>query len=416
MRSYQGRADAQIKLRGQRLELGEIENTLLACPQVTRAAAAVHRSNTGTAHLVGYISLTHDDGFDHDAEVVDQWQHIYDELYDADLEVTDFGSDFRGWNSSYTGTPIPLAEMQEWRSAAVDRILALRPRRVLEIGVGSGLVLSQVAPASEEYWGTDFSAPTIHTLRAAVAGQPWGDRVRLWAQPAHVTDPLPHSYFDTIIVNSVVQYFPSAGYLAEVLDAAVELLAPGGALFIGDVRNHALQGAFQTGIAVARNEGGDTDADEIRQRVQRAILGEAELLLAPEFFAAWATGCPSVAGVDIQVKRGDADNELTRYRYDVTVHKGPAEVRSLAQVPQRTWTSCAGLDGLSTQLVSDRPVTVRITEIPAPASSPMSTSSRPWPRARASPMRRTAARPARVPTVPSPPNNCTGSASNSGTG
>ncbi|WP_210687542.1 AMP-binding protein, partial [Mycolicibacterium sp. GESEQ-9] len=29
---YLGRSDAQIKLRGQRLELGEIENTLLACP------------------------------------------------------------------------------------------------------------------------------------------------------------------------------------------------------------------------------------------------------------------------------------------------------------------------------------------------------------------------------------------------
>ncbi len=64
--------------------------------------------------------------------------------------------DFRGWNSSYTDDPIPLEEMVEWRSATVDRILALQPRRVLEIGAGSGLLLSQIAPHCEHYVGTDI--------------------------------------------------------------------------------------------------------------------------------------------------------------------------------------------------------------------------------------------------------------------
>jgi hypothetical protein len=40
---------------------------------------------------------------------------MYDELYDAEVEMAEFGSDFRGWNSSYTSEPIPLQEMQEWR-------------------------------------------------------------------------------------------------------------------------------------------------------------------------------------------------------------------------------------------------------------------------------------------------------------
>ena len=43
---YLGRADTQVKLRGQRMELGEIENTLLACPQVTQAAAVMHHGDT----------------------------------------------------------------------------------------------------------------------------------------------------------------------------------------------------------------------------------------------------------------------------------------------------------------------------------------------------------------------------------
>ncbi|WP_412458263.1 amino acid adenylation domain-containing protein, partial [Mycolicibacterium conceptionense] len=359
---YLGRADAQVKLRGQRLELGEIENTLLACPQVNRAAAAVYHDDAA-AHLVAYVALERSSNADHDAEVVDQWQTVYDELYDADIEESDFGSDFRGWNSSYTSEPIPLDQMEEWRSGAVNRILALRPQRVLELGVGSGLVLSQVAPKCVEYWGTDFSAPTIRTLESAVSGQPWGDRVRLRVQPADVVDGLPSEYFDTIIINSVIQYFPNAAYLTEVIDHAVALLAPGGTLFVGDVRNHSLQRAFQTGIALVRS-GSDADADEIRQRVQRAMLGEPELLLDPEFFTTWAADHPSVGGIDIQVKRGEADNELTRYRYDVVIHKSAAGIRSLAGVPTWNWSDCTGLSGLHAELTARRPSAVRVSAIP----------------------------------------------------
>ena len=94
------------------------------------------------------------------------------------------------------------------------------------------------------------------------------------------------------------------------------------------------------------------------------MLGEPELLLAPEFFTGWAADHPSVAGLDIEVKRGSGDNELNRYRYDVTIHTTPTPVRSLATAPTWSWTHCAGLRGLHTQLASHRPAAVRITEIP----------------------------------------------------
>src|SRR5262249_31386237 len=159
---------------------------------------------------------------------------------DANVAVSGFGMDFRGWNSSYTDDPIPLEEMVEWRSATVERIMALRPRRVLEIGAGLGLVLSQIAPVCDQYVGTDFSSVAIDTLARSLEQLqiPWRDRVQLLIQPAHVSEGLPRGYFDTIILNSVVQYFPNTGYLAVVIDNAMDLLAPGGALFIGDVRNH----------------------------------------------------------------------------------------------------------------------------------------------------------------------------------
>ena len=229
---------------------------------------------------------------------------------------------------------------------------------------GSGLLLSQIAPQCERYVATDMSAVVIDNLARSLERLqiPWRDRVQLLTQPAHVTEALPQGYFDTIILNSVVQYFPNAGYLAEVIDNAMDLLAPGGAVFIGDVRNHSLQGAFQTAVALAGTPSADTA--EIRQRVQRALLSEPELLLAPEFFTTWAAGHASVAGLDIEVKRGSADNELTRYRYDVTIHKTPTPVRSLAAAPSWAWTQCAGLSGLHSRLAAEHPAVVRVTDIP----------------------------------------------------
>ncbi|WP_122526185.1 condensation domain-containing protein, partial [Mycobacterium attenuatum] len=374
---YLGRADEQVKIRGYRIELGDIESALLACPQVTQAVATVHHA-TGGDRLVAYITLEHTTGLTdrhtgeadrqareaEDAEIVDQWQHLYDDLYAADAESSGFGMDFRGWNSSYTGDPIPLEQMLEWRSATVDRVMALRPRRVLEIGAGSGLMLSQIAPHCEHYVGTDTSAVAIDTLALSLEQFqiPWRDRVQLLTQPAHVVDGLPRAYFDTVVLNSVVQYFPNAAYLADVIDKVLPLLAPGGAVFIGDVRNHTLQGAFQTGVALAHSD--CVDSREIRQRVRRALISETELLLAPEFFATWATDHPAVAGLDIEVKRGAADNELNRYRYDVTIHSTPAPVRSLAGAPRWPWTECAGLHGLRNRLGSAHLAAARVTGIP----------------------------------------------------
>ncbi|MFB7585970.1 amino acid adenylation domain-containing protein [Streptomyces sp. NPDC056169] len=50
-----GRRDSQVKIRGQRIELGEVEAHLRALPGVTDAAAAVVPGAGGHRHLVGYV-------------------------------------------------------------------------------------------------------------------------------------------------------------------------------------------------------------------------------------------------------------------------------------------------------------------------------------------------------------------------
>ncbi|MEV6098142.1 non-ribosomal peptide synthase/polyketide synthase [Nocardia sp. NPDC051981] len=53
---YLGRNDFQVKLRGQRVELGEIEAALLSAADVANAVVLLDRDSTGTECLIGYVS------------------------------------------------------------------------------------------------------------------------------------------------------------------------------------------------------------------------------------------------------------------------------------------------------------------------------------------------------------------------
>jgi natural product biosynthesis luciferase-like monooxygenase protein len=334
---YLGRGDNQVKVRGHRVELGEIEAVLGAHPAVREAVVAARKDSSGDTRLVGYVVLR--PGADQGASPR-VWQAIWDETYRRP-SGDDRAFDTAGWRSSYDGEPIAEPEMREWVGATVSRVLAAsgdagRSARVLEVGCGTGMLLFRLAPHCSRYVGVDFSGAGL--ARVAEEARARGlAQVRL----EHLGGDELHALqgeapFDLVVLNSVVQYFPDAAYLERVLVEAYGRLAPGGSLFIGDVRSLQHLEAFHRSVELARAPDEMTVA-ELEARVSRRVAHEVELVVAPRFFEVLAMRLGDVEGLRVDLKAGRARNEMTRFRYDVVIRRrggleSPAGVEAIETV------------------------------------------------------------------------------------
>jgi cyclopropane fatty-acyl-phospholipid synthase-like methyltransferase/acyl carrier protein len=265
-------------------------------------------------------------------EHVSHWRALYEDAYAKSGASADPLDNFTGWNSSYTGEPIPAAEMRQWVEHTVQRILAVEPKRILEIGCGSGLLLHRLAPHCEAYLGTDFSSEALANVRAHLTAA--HGKVTLLQVAADKLEEIAPGVYDTIVINSVVQYFPDLDYLTRVIAGALERLTPTGTLFVGDLRNFKLLEAFHTSVELYRAESG-LDAATLAKRVRRQMALENELLVDPDYFGTLKTHFRDIARVDVLVKQEAIDNELSRFRYDVVIARGPA--RAPVATSWRDW-------------------------------------------------------------------------------
>jgi amino acid adenylation domain-containing protein len=347
---YVGRADEQVKIRGYRIELGEVEAAIGSHGGVKEAVVVMREDEADEKRLVAYIvprtSGSADETESADArlqsERVAESQTVFDKTYRQSLSTDDGTFNTIGWNNSYNGEPFSAPEMREWVEHTVARIGALQPRRILEIGCGTGLLLFRLAPSCERYYGTDFSAVVIENLeRQLEQSENVLPQVKLARRAADELAEFDTEAFDTVILNSVVQYFPGIDYLARVLKGLVGMMRQGGSIFIGDIRSLPLLKAFHASVQLYQSPSSYLRG-QLRQRIDSEVRREHELVIDPDFFLALQQELPQISRVEIKLKRGRFHNELTRFRYDVVLHVNedadrPASEESPAQPLQLDW-------------------------------------------------------------------------------
>jgi hypothetical protein len=98
-------------------------------------------------------------------------------------------------------------------------------------------------------------------------------------------------------------------------------------VFVGDVRDVRLLPAFNAAVALARAAADETAAD-----LRRTLHGqpEPELAVDPRAFA----GFSGYGSARMLLKQDGADNEMTRYRYDVVLG---VDAQPAATVAARRW-------------------------------------------------------------------------------
>lgn len=317
---FLGREDTQIKLGGHRVELGEIEAV------ASRHEAVKHGIAAGFAeHNAVYLYVVPDLGLSLDSEIAMQdshnhWREVYDQTYRNSQQPTDETFNTAGWVSRLTGKPYTDSQMVQWVDLTIDRLTDLKPKHVLEVGCGTGLLLFRLAPLCQSYCGVDFSAASIEYVERVKRNLGSMDHIELVHCSADDYEKMGEGPFDTIIINSVAQHFYDPNYLDTIIEYyALHLLSDDGVIFVGDVPNYDLSHSLHAQVIKRRNP--NATAEVVRSMLYNNVMAEKELFFSPSYFYQLQRRSKTLSAVECMVKTGSEVTEMNMFRFDAVIYK-----------------------------------------------------------------------------------------------
>ncbi|MFD8493670.1 amino acid adenylation domain-containing protein [Amycolatopsis sp. NPDC059657] len=283
-----GRLDDQARIHGVRVEPSGVAATLASHPAV-RQAVVVARPLPGhyQDRLVAYVTP--------------EWQRDPEPV-----ELT----------SIYTGERLPISDRREWIDHSVGLVGERPVGSVLELGCGTGLLLTRLAGECTRYVGTDVSSDALDVLAARVSGM---DQVELRCEDARAALRDRSAEFDLVLCNSVPQRFPSPAFLADVLEGAVRACRRGGRVILGDILDLGLREAFHASVVLAAADE-DVPAQVLEQRLRQRLDLDPLLWLDARWFARAVASLGRHADLQVRPRCGRGRTEMTDFRFDVVLH------------------------------------------------------------------------------------------------
>ncbi|EGN97689.1 hypothetical protein SERLA73DRAFT_75349 [Serpula lacrymans var. lacrymans S7.3] len=344
---YVGRIDNQVKIRGQRVELAEVENVLCAGMDGAEESAVIVAEDKMIAYVTKNADSEHDDK--KGGTTKDAWDAFQAQYDWENIDPTLTGADFTGWVSMYDGVQIPRPAMEDWLADTLKSIQMKDGDSVLEIGCGTGMILFSLESRYKEYVGIDMSESSVAFVKAQVNRRGLGDKVEVFRGMADELEQLlpAKQRFSLVIINSVTQYFPSGEYLEQILQSCIARVQDGGRIFIGDLRSWGLDKHHDLARILHCDPSPELSTSDIQDRLDRWQLRQTELKVNPSFFYHLANKVGSrVSHVEILPKMMTTRNELSQFRQQVCLHIGSHAPVLLNPASWVEYTTASELDNI----------------------------------------------------------------------
>lgn len=354
---YVNRKQGYVKIAGgYRVDLLDVQQNICKIAGVADAFITTVYDSTDIRRLMAYVSM--DSAFVVNDTVrgssdVAGWQQTFDMLYREARVGQEF--DIIGWLDGMR-KPISAADMQLWASETYQRILQYLPRlsgqplRIWDNGCGTGMIMNKFLTHDGlvvNYTGTDISVEVIGKLTAEIRGKKLRDGMVVEFYQQEAVIPLTgHQKFNVVLLNSVVQYFPSVDYLRRVIFAAVDKVAAEGIVCLYDVRNMLLNDVYHREIGLLTTAPTTSMRTFLANCAYRSLL-DKELTIDPIFFEKIASEHRRITGVRIEIKKMGRFAKLD-YRYDVTFFV-EREVKQIAMTDVCVWSREMDLAQLVTE-------------------------------------------------------------------